>query len=70
MADNLNLEAYLHRLSYDGPREPSFALLDAIVSLHAAAIPYENIDVLLKRRVRLDVAGSTSRHIVDDNRQR
>jgi N-hydroxyarylamine O-acetyltransferase len=56
VADNLNLEAYLHRLSYDGPREPSFALLDAIVSLHAAAIPYENIDVLLKRRVRLDVA--------------
>jgi len=54
-ADNFDLDAYLRRLSYDGPREPSLAVLDAIVAAHAAAIPYENIDVLLKRGARLDI---------------
>ena len=55
MPEAFDLDAYLRRLSYDGPRQPSFAVLASIVSLHAATIPYENIDVLLKRRIHLDV---------------
>jgi len=55
-AENFDLDAYLSRLSYDGPREPSLAVLSALVAAHAGAIPYENIDVLLKRGVRLDLA--------------
>jgi N-hydroxyarylamine O-acetyltransferase len=55
-AEDFDLDAYLRRLSYDGPREPSLTVLGAIVAGHAAAIPYENIDVLLKRGVRLDIA--------------
>lgn len=51
-----DLGAYLRRLSYNGPREPSLAVLGAIVGAHAAAIPYENINVLLKRGVQLDLA--------------
>lgn len=66
-ADDFNLDAYLRRLSYDGLREPSFAVLDAIVSLQAATIPYENIDLLLKRRVRLDVV-SLQQKLVHERR--
>jgi N-hydroxyarylamine O-acetyltransferase len=53
--DDFDIGSYLLRISYDGPSEPSLAALGAIVSAHVAAIPYENIDVLLKRGIRLDV---------------
>ena len=56
MTDDFDLDAYLRRISYDGSREPSLGVLSAVVAAHAAAIPYENIDVLLKRGVRLDLA--------------
>ena len=62
-----DLGAYLRRLSYDGPREPSLAVLGAIVGAHAAAIPYENINVLLKRGVKLDLA-SLQHKLVDGRR--
>lgn len=65
--DGFDLGAYLRRLSYDGPREPSLTVLDAIVAAHAAAIPYENIDVLLNRGVRLDIA-SLQRKLVQGGR--
>ncbi len=54
-ADGFDLDAYLRRLSYDRLREPTLTVLGAIVSAHAAAIPYEGIDVLLKRGVQLDI---------------
>jgi N-hydroxyarylamine O-acetyltransferase len=54
--DGFDLGAYLRRLSYDGPREPTLTVLGALVSAHAAAIPFENIDVLLKRGIRIDIA--------------
>ncbi len=54
--DGFELDAYLHRIGYEGPREPSLPVLCAIVAAHSAAIAFENIDVLLKRGVRLDIA--------------
>src|SRR4029077_248845 len=54
--DGFDLDAYLRRIGYEGPREPSLATLRAIVADHSAAIPFENIDILLKRGVRLDIA--------------
>jgi N-hydroxyarylamine O-acetyltransferase len=54
-ADGFDLDAYLRRLCYAGPREPSLSVLAAVVAAHAAAIPYENIDVLLRRGVSLDL---------------
>ena len=54
--DGFDLDAYLRRIAYEGPREPSLGTLRAIVAAHSAAIPFENIDVLLKHGVRLDVA--------------
>lgn len=49
------LDAYFHRIGYTGPRTPTRATLDGIVLAHVAAIPFENLDVLLGRPIALDV---------------
>ncbi|MBC7991829.1 MAG: arylamine N-acetyltransferase [Rhizobacter sp.] len=43
----IDLDAYLHRICYTGPREPSFEVLSALSRLQPASIVYENIDPLL-----------------------
>jgi len=53
---NFDLEAYCHRIGYDGPREPTLPVLRAIVAGHATAIAFEDIDVRLGRGVRIDIA--------------
>ncbi len=42
----MNLDAYLDRIGYDGPRTPTLETLRAIVRLHATTIPFENLSVL------------------------
>lgn len=54
--DNLDLSAYLQRIAYLGPCEPTVVALSAIHLAHATHIPFENFDVLLKRPIRLDLA--------------
>src|SRR3954467_2892409 len=51
-----DLTAYFDRIGYTGPREPTLVALCGIVAAHATAIPFENIDVLLGRGVRIDTA--------------
>lgn len=52
----LDLDAYLERIGYSGPLAPTRAVLDALHLAHASHIPFENLDVLLKRPIRLDLA--------------
>jgi N-hydroxyarylamine O-acetyltransferase len=54
--DHFDLDAYCQRIGYAGPREPSLPVLRAVVADHAAALAFENIDVLLGRGVRIDIA--------------
>ena len=54
MTDTAKIDAYCARIGYRGAREPSLAVLQAVVTAHAASIPFENLDILLKRPVRLD----------------
>ena len=49
-----DLTAYLNRIGYAGPRELTLMALRNIVLAHVTTIPFENIDVLLGRGVRLD----------------
>lgn len=49
----IDLDAYLERIHYSGPRAPTRALLDAICAAHPAALPFENIDPLLGRAPQL-----------------
>ncbi|MDI1320940.1 MAG: arylamine N-acetyltransferase [bacterium] len=51
-----DLDAYFARIDYSGPRAPTLATLQAIAGHHVAAIPFENLDVLLNRPPRLDPA--------------
>jgi N-hydroxyarylamine O-acetyltransferase len=56
MTDAVDLDAYFHRIGYDGPREPTLAVLRALHARHPRAIPFENLDVLLNRPVQVDLA--------------
>lgn len=51
----LDLDAYFERIQYRGGTQPVFATLAGLLGAHMAAIPFENLDVLLGRPVRLDL---------------
>lgn len=51
-----DLAAYFDRIGYSGPAEPTLQTLRALQELHPAAIPFENIDVLLGYGIDLDPA--------------
>ena len=51
----MELSAYLHRIQFDGGVLPDLATLRAIHRAHQYAIPFENLDVLLRRSVALDL---------------
>ena len=53
---DFNIDAYFCRIGYGGPRDASLPVLAEIVAAHAAAIPFENIDALLRRGIRIDLA--------------
>lgn len=51
-----DLDAYCARVGYSGPRTATLATLRALLSLHPAAISFENIDVLLGRGIDISPA--------------
>ena len=51
-----DLVSYLRRIDYRGDLRPTRAVLEALHQAHATHIPYENLDVLLKRPILLDLA--------------
>jgi N-hydroxyarylamine O-acetyltransferase len=56
MSADFDLDAYLRRIGYSGPRAANLATLMAVNALQPAAIPFENLDPLLGRLVPLDLA--------------
>ena len=63
----LNLDAYFTRIGYTGPREPTLAVLHALHLQHMMKVPFENIDVLLGRRIAIEPA-AIERKIVQSRR--
>src|SRR5690606_30227601 len=55
-APSFDLDAYLKRIRYTGPHTPTLNTLRAIHALHPAAIPFENLNPLLRIPVTLDPA--------------
>lgn len=53
---DLDVEAYLDRIGHSGGRSPTVDTLRALHRAHVTAIPFENLDVLLRRPIALDVA--------------
>lgn len=63
----MDVDAYLARIGYAGPRTPVRETLAGILRAHVQAIPFENLDVLLGRPIRTD-AESVTRKLVHDRR--
>lgn len=57
MTATFDLDAYLQRIGWTGDARPTHDTLAALLAAHMAAIPFENLDVLLGRRVRIDLDG-------------
>ena len=55
MSDHFDIDAYLARIDYHGPRGASAETLDALHLAHATSIPFENFDILLGRGIHLDL---------------
>jgi N-hydroxyarylamine O-acetyltransferase len=51
----VDLDAYFARVLYSGDCQPNHEVLEALHLAHATHIPFENLDILLGRRIRLDL---------------
>jgi N-hydroxyarylamine O-acetyltransferase len=54
-ADRLDLDAYLRRIAHTGRLAPDGQTLAALHRAHLAAIPFENLDVILGRGISVDL---------------
>ena len=50
-----DLDAYLARVGWQGSLEPTFDTLAGLTRAHITRIPFENVDVLLGRGIRIDL---------------
>src|ERR1700754_3662073 len=53
--EKLDLDAYLGRIGYGGPRTPTVETLRAVHRAHAYSIPFGNLDVVLGWGVLIDL---------------
>jgi N-hydroxyarylamine O-acetyltransferase len=67
MSQKVNLKAYFDRIGFAGSIAPTLATLETIHALHPAVIPFENLDPLLGRPVKLDLA-SIERKLLSERR--
>ena len=52
----VDIPAYLSRIAYSGATEPSLSTLRAIHRAHLLAVPFENLDISLGRKIVADEA--------------
>jgi N-hydroxyarylamine O-acetyltransferase len=50
-----DLQTYLNRIGWRGPLDATLATLTGLMGAHMRAIPFENLDVLLGRGIRVDL---------------
>lgn len=65
--DQFRLDRYLARIGHNGLVAPDLATLNAIHAAHVATIPFEGLDPLLGRPVKLDLA--SLQHKLIENRR-
>jgi N-hydroxyarylamine O-acetyltransferase len=63
----LDLDAYLARVGYSGPRRADADTLRALHEAHVAAVPFENLDILLGRTISLGLP-ALEKKLVQDRR--
>jgi N-hydroxyarylamine O-acetyltransferase len=57
MSVTVDLDAYCQRIHWSGSRDPTLETLTGLIEAHTAHIPFENLDVLLGQKPRLDLQG-------------
>ena len=62
-AQGFDLDEYLARIGYSGPRATTLETFEGVHLAHAQAIPFENLDSLLRRPVPLDVRMNYSHEV-------
>jgi N-hydroxyarylamine O-acetyltransferase len=67
VTEGLDLDAYLSRIGYSAGLEPTIETLAALHRAHVLSIPFENLDILLGRPIRLDLK-SLQAKLVHDRR--
>jgi N-hydroxyarylamine O-acetyltransferase len=55
VTEPLDLQAYLARIGHTGELDPTIETLTALHRQHVLSIPFENLDILLGRPIRLDL---------------
>lgn len=65
MSDEANLDAYLKRINYAGSIAPTLETLEMVHRLHPGAIPFENLDPLMERPVRLQLSDIEQKLVVE-----
>jgi N-hydroxyarylamine O-acetyltransferase len=53
---DIDFDAYFDRIEYRGDRQPTAQTLRDLHIAHATHIPFENLDVMLRRPIRLELA--------------
>ncbi|MFJ6655840.1 arylamine N-acetyltransferase [Streptomyces sp. NPDC091377] len=61
----LDLDAYLARIGYDGPRASTLAVLRDLQRAHTTGIPFENVHAVLGRPLPLDLPSLQTRLVHD-----
>ncbi len=56
MLTEVQAQAYLDRVGYDGPLDRSLESLRALQRTHVFSVPFENLDIYLGRHIPVDVA--------------
>src|SRR5205814_10512581 len=68
MTDTLfDRNAWLKRIGYGGPLEPTLDVLHDLIFTHAHSIAYESLDIMLGRTPKLDIA-SLQRKMISGGR--
>ena len=67
MDDRFDVSRYLERIRYSDSKRPSVETLRALHRAHLMAVPFENLDIHLRRPIVVG-AGPAYRKIVEDRR--
>ena len=59
-----DLNAYLARIGWQGSLEPTLDTLAGLTRAHITSIPFENVDVLLGRGIRIDLDSIVAKMVV------
>lgn len=61
----MDINAYFDRIGYSGSIAPTLETLHALMNRHTSAIPFENLDILLGRLIKLDEESLFQKMVVD-----